>query len=171
MAAMAEPTHPDPHAHQQRLLAARKRVALIAYGLDGLVGIPGTRLRFGLDSIISLIPGIGDFAGMLMGGAILTEGLRAGAPNRLIARMLGNTVIDGLVGAVPLFGDIFDFAFRSNAMNARLLLDHLDRHTQTPAGARPVRRGPLLFLVLLVPVAMFALAVYGMVALFQHLYP
>ena len=161
---------PDPDADRQRLLAARKRVALIAQGLDGLVGIPGTRFRFGLDSLIGLIPGVGDFAGMLMGGAILTEGLRAGAPNHLIARMLGNTVIDGLVGAVPLFGDLFDFAFRSNAMNARLLLDHLDRHTQTAAGVRPVRRGPLLFAVLLVPVAMFALAVYGMVALFQHLY-
>ncbi|MDB5972048.1 MAG: hypothetical protein JWQ90_4498 [Hydrocarboniphaga sp.] len=144
---------------------------MIAHGLDGLVGIPGTRLRFGLDSIIGLIPGIGDFAGMLMGGAILTEGLRAGAPNRLIARMLSNTLIDGLVGAVPLFGDIFDFAFRSNAMNARLLLDHLDQHTQTPASIKPVRRGPLIFLVLLVPVAMFALALYGMVAVFRHLYP
>lgn len=167
---MAEQTHSDPQAHQQRLLAARKRVALVAHGLDGLVGIPGTRFRFGLDSIIGLIPGIGDFAGMLMGGAILTEGLRAGAPNALIARMLSNTVIDGLFGAVPLFGDLFDFAFRSNAMNARLLLEHLDRHTQTPASPKPVRRGPLVFLVLLVPVAMFALAVYGMVALFQHLY-
>jgi hypothetical protein len=167
---MADSTDSDPQAHQRRLLAARKRVALIAHGLDGLVGIPGTRFRFGLDSIVGLIPGIGDFAGMLMGGAILTEGLRAGAPNRLVARMLSNTVIDGLVGSVPLVGDIFDFAFRSNAMNARLLLEHLDRHTQTPASAKPVSRGPLIFLVLLVPVAMFALAVYGMVALFQHLY-
>jgi hypothetical protein len=166
MCAMADTTDSDPQAHQRRLLAARKRIALIAHGLDGLVAIPGTRFRFGIDSLIGLIPGIGDFAGMLMGGTILAEGLRLGAPNALVARMLTNTVIDGVVGSVPVVGDLFDFAFRSNSMNARLLLAHLDQ--QLPASTRPVRRGPLIFLVLLVPVAMFALAVYGMVALFQH---
>ena len=161
---------PSPESeHQRRLLAARQRVARIAYWLDGLVAIPGTQLRFGIDSLIGLIPGVGDFAGMLMGAAILGESLRAGAPNRLVARMLSNTLVDGLVGAVPLFGDLFDFAYRSNARNARLLLEHLDQHAQAAAPAAPVKRGPLMLLVLLVPVAVFALAIYAMVAVFRSL--
>jgi len=167
MRRMTSSYEPDDH---RRLLDARQRVARMAYWLDGLVLVPGTKLRFGLDSLIGLIPGVGDVAGMLMGGAILTEGLRAGVPNSLVARMLSNTVIDGLVGAVPLFGDLFDFAYRSNAKNARLLLEHLDQHTQTAASPKPVKRGPLVFLVLLVPIAVFALAIYGMVAVFQQLY-
>lgn len=160
----------EPPEHHQRLLASRARVARIAHWLDGLVTIPGTKLRFGVDSVVGLIPGVGDVAGMLMGSAILSEGLRAGVPNHLVARMIGNTVIDGLVGAVPFFGDLFDFAFRSNAKNARLLLAHLDERTQGLAPQKPVRRGPLVFLLLLIPLAVFALAVYGLVAVFQRLY-
>jgi hypothetical protein len=159
----------DDPEHRRRLLAARRRVERLAYWLDGLVLIPGTQLRFGIDSLIGLIPGVGDFAGMLMGGAILSESLRAGAPNRLVLRMLSNTLIDGLVGTVPLLGDLFDFAFRSNAMNARLLLEHLDQHTQAPVPSAPAKRGWLLLLVLLVPLAVFALAIYAMFALFRGL--
>lgn len=160
----------DPE-HARRRAAARQRVARLAQWLDGLIAIPGTRLRFGIDSLIGLIPGVGDVAGMLLGGMILVEGLRAGAPNHVVVRMLSNTLLDGLVGAVPLLGDLFDFAFRSNARNARLLLDHLDgQERQAQAPAAPVRRGPLLLLVLLVPLVVLSLAIYGMVAVFQHLY-
>lgn len=155
--------------HRRRIEAARTRVRVLAHWLDGIVAVPGTRFRFGIDSVIGLIPGVGDFAGLLLGTVILAEGLRVGAPNHLIARMVSNALADGVAGAVPVLGDVFDFAFRSNARNARLLLDHLDRHADASAPIRPARRGPLLALVLLVPVAVFALAVYGMVVAFQKL--
>jgi hypothetical protein len=97
----------------------------LADWLDTRFVIPGTNLRFGLDSLIGLVPGLGDAVTGLLGLYILKRAHELGAPSWLIARMLANTAIDSLLGAIPLFGDVFDFAFRSNTRNIRLLLRHL----------------------------------------------
>ena len=97
--------------------------------LDTKWVIPGTSWRFGLDSIIGLVPGIGDTVTTLMGAYIIVRARELGAPGHVQAAMVGNLVIDALVGAVPLVGDVFDFAFRSNAKNVRLLKRHLDQRS------------------------------------------
>jgi hypothetical protein len=95
--------------------------------LDSQFAIPGTNWRFGLDSIIGLVPGVGDLVTTAMGGYIVYRARELGAPCWLIARMVGNLAVDGVIGAIPLVGDIFDFAFRANRKNVLMLMRHLER--------------------------------------------
>ncbi len=121
----------------QRARATRLRAERLARLLDTAVGVPGTRIRFGLDALIGLIPGIGDAIGVLLGGWFLIEGARSGASSGTLLRMAGNIAIDALAGVVPLFGDLFDVAFKANRRNAKLLIAHLDRvEGRRPAGRR-----------------------------------
>lgn len=99
----------------------------LAEWLDTKWVLPGTNWRFGMDSVIGLVPGIGDAVTTLMGAYIIVRARELGAPLHLQAAMVGNLVVDTVVGAVPLLGDAFDFAFRSNAKNVRLLKAHLDK--------------------------------------------
>jgi len=149
-----------------RIAATRARVERLAWLLEGCIGIPGTRFKIGIEPIIGLIPGVGDLVGLVMGGAIIYESLRIGAPRHLIFRMLGNAGLDALVGAVPLAGDLFDFAFKSNRRNARLLSTHLDRLQRVEQAPGPQRRG-LGLLVLLVFLALAAGVVWGLSRILQ----
>ena len=111
-----------------RPLSRSERIArldALATMLDTAFVVPGTQIRFGLDALIGLIPGIGDAITTLMSLYIVREARELGAPRLLIARMLGNVAIDGIVGAVPLLGDAFDVAWRANRRNLKLLRDHL----------------------------------------------
>ena len=103
------------------------RIDGLARLLDTAFIIPGTGIRFGLDALIGLVPGIGDAITTAMALYIVNEARALGAPPLLIARMVANVALDGIVGAVPLLGDVFDVAFRANRRNMRLLRDHLDR--------------------------------------------
>ncbi|HYD86838.1 MAG TPA: DUF4112 domain-containing protein [Vitreimonas sp.] len=102
--------------------------------LDSQFVIPGTKWRFGLDSIVGLIPGVGDIITTALGGYIVYRARELGAPGWLIARMVGNLAIDGVFGAIPLVGDVFDFAFRANRKNVLMLLQHLEKQR---AGGTP----------------------------------
>ena len=97
--------------------------------LDTKFVLPGTNWRFGLDSIIGLVPGIGDLVTTGLGAYIIYRARELGAPGWLIARMTANLAIDGVIGAIPLVGDVFDFAFRSNAKNVRMLRRYLETRT------------------------------------------
>lgn len=97
--------------------------------LDTKFAIPGTNWRFGLDSIIGLVPGIGDLITTGLGAYIIYRARELGAPGWLIASMTANLAIDGVIGAIPLVGDVFDFAFRANAKNVRMLRRHLDKRS------------------------------------------
>lgn len=83
--------------------------------------------RFGFDGLIGLVPVAGDIITSAMGLYLILEARRLGARNWTVARMLLNWGIDFAVGAVPLFGDIFDMAWRSNSKNVKLLLGDLER--------------------------------------------
>ena len=112
-----------PPSRDQRIA----RLDALATLFDTAFVIPGTQIRFGIDALIRLIPGIGDVITTGLCLYIVNEARALGAPPVLIARMLMNVAFDGIVGAVPILGDAVDVAFRANRRNMALLLDHLDR--------------------------------------------
>ena len=92
--------------------------------MDGAYRVPGTTFRFGWDPIIGLIPGAGDLATSSLSLLVLYRAVRLGVPRVVIARMVLNILIDLLAGTVPLAGDLFDFAWKSNSLNLALLERH-----------------------------------------------
>jgi len=100
---------------------------LIAWLLDDLIPIPGTKFRLGLDPIIGLIPGFGDGSTAAISSMILLNGLRAGVPRIVLVRMALNVLVNSLVGAIPGAGDVFSAFFKSNRRNYELLQRHAGR--------------------------------------------
>jgi hypothetical protein len=118
------------------------RAAGLARVLDTSLRIPGTRIRFGLDPVLGLVPGLGDAIGALVGGYIVWAALRAGAPWLIVGRMLVNIAVDAIVGAVPAAGTLFDIAFKAHRRNARML----QAWSQSPAKVEARQRNVLLAL-------------------------
>lgn len=108
--------------------SARARVALLERVLERAVVIPGLGRGVGLDAVAGLIPVAGDVITGAMGLYLVWEARNIGMPKRTIARMLMNVGVDTTLGAVPFVGDVFDFLFRSNTRNLKLIKRHLDRH-------------------------------------------
>ena len=101
------------------------RLDALARRMDRAFRIPFTQRRFGWDSIIGLVPGVGDTLAMAPAFYILREAHNMGASTPVLARMAGNIGFDWLIGLVPLAGDILDIAVKSNTRNVALLRDHL----------------------------------------------
>lgn len=112
---------PDSSETDLRRQALVEAAELLAKMLDTTVRIPGTSLYLGLDPLIGLIPGIGDVLANLIGTVILGMAARLEVPRIVIIRMSLNLLINGVVGAVPVLGDLFSVWFRSNSRNADLL--------------------------------------------------
>lgn len=129
----------------------------MAKWLDAKFTIPGTNIRFGLDALIGLIPGAGDFATLFVSGYMVTILARNGASGFVLARMALNIFIDALLGSVPIIGDIFDVAFKANIRNVKLMREHYveDRHK---GGAWKV----------VVPILLVLLVVVGALAWFSY---
>ncbi len=89
--------------------------------MDDAVRIPGTNLRFGLDALIGLIPGIGDMAGGVATAYTIVAGERMGAPKSVLVRMVWNVLVDTVVGSIPVLGDLFDIGYKANRKNVQLL--------------------------------------------------
>ena len=120
----------------------------LASVLDDIFHIPGTKIRFGLDPIVGLVPGLGDVITGLLSFLIVFAAWRRGLPKITILRMVANIGIDTLVGAIPIVGDVFDMIWKSNRMNYKLLVRYR-------VGVRKglVARDWLFFALLLVCVA------------------
>ena len=107
--------------------AALDRLDMLATAFDTAFILPGTNVRFGVESLLRLIPGIGDVVASALSCYLLYEAHRLGVPRLLLARMAANVALEGLVGAVPLAGDAFDVFFRANRRNVALLRAHFAR--------------------------------------------
>jgi len=107
--------------------AAIDRLDMLATLFDTAIVVPGTNLRFGVEALLRLVPGIGDVAASALSVYLLYEASRLGVPRLLFARMVANVVIEGAVGVVPLAGDAFDVFFRANRRNVALLRRHFAR--------------------------------------------
>ena len=108
--------------------SVRRRIEAMEAILEGLFVIPGTNRRVGLDSLVGLIPVVGDLATAAMGAWIVWEARNLGMPKWQLARMAANVGFDTVVGAIPFAGDVFDFLFKSNTKNLRIIRKHLDKH-------------------------------------------
>ena len=128
---MSTPRHPEILPPVPRLRAANslfkdENLDLLSRLLDTWFRIPGTSIRFGIDGILGLVPGIGDVLGGLASTVIIFAAWVRGAPYVTIARMLVNVALEVTIGAVPLLGDAFDIAWRANRRNYALLTRHLE---------------------------------------------
>lgn len=101
-----------------------KQMERLAKLMDAQFSIPGTNFRFGLDGILGLIPGAGDLSTFAVSGYMLMILAQNGASGFVLARMVLNILLDALIGSIPLVGDIFDFAFKANTRNMRLMQQH-----------------------------------------------
>ncbi len=108
--------------------SVRRRIEAMEAMLEGLFVLPGTNRRVGLDSLVGLIPVIGDIATAAMGAWIVWEARNLGMSTWQITRMAANVGVDTLIGAIPFAGDAFDFFFKSNTKNLRIIRKHLDKH-------------------------------------------
>jgi uncharacterized protein YjeT (DUF2065 family) len=106
--------------------------------LDSAARVPGTSLRFGLDPVLGLVPGLGDVAGAALSGYVVLLASRLGAPTTVIVRMLGNVVVDTVGGTVPVLGDLFDIGWKANSRNLALLERHLGQPESTKRASRAV---------------------------------
>ena len=104
-----------------------ERIRVLATLMDNAFRVPGTSFRFGWDSILGLIPGVGDVATGIASASIIGYAIRLGVRKGVLARMLANLAVDVTIGAIPLLGDLFDAAFKSNVRNVALLEHELAR--------------------------------------------
>jgi hypothetical protein len=132
----------------------------LALWMDSAFTIPGTRIRFGLDSLIGLLPGIGDAVSAVTSLYVLTRAHRAGVSRATIARMGVNVALDAAIGAVPIVGDLFDVYWKANRRNVDLLRQRL---AAEPSDYRSLRRGDRAF-VLVVWAILAAIVIGGVAA-------
>jgi Domain of unknown function (DUF4112) len=107
--------------------ASLERLDRLSTLLDIAFLIPGTNIRFGVEAILRLVPGIGDVAASALSCWVLYEASRLGVPRLLLVRMIGNVAVEGIPGAVPVAGDLFDVGWRANRRNVKLLHEYFAR--------------------------------------------
>jgi hypothetical protein len=136
----------------------------LASVLDDIFHIPGTKIRFGLDPIVGLVPGLGDIITGLLSFLIVFAAWQRGLPRIALSRMVANIAIDTLLGSIPIFGDVFDTVWKSNRMNYNLLVRYR-------GGVRQglVTRDWLFFVVLLIGIAIVVVLPIAIVVGLYHL--
>jgi hypothetical protein len=105
---------------------ALRRLARLGWLMDSSVRIPGTSRTFGLDAVMSVVPGIGSVGGAAVSGYLLLEAWRMDAPLPLLGRMARNVAVDAVLGAIPILGPVFDLVYKANQANVALLTDWLE---------------------------------------------
>lgn len=172
MALLLEPKRKQSRGEPARL----DNLERFAWLMDRAVGIPGTNIRFGLDSLIGLFPFGGDaLMGLIQAGLVGVALTRYNVPKSVAARMIFNVLLDMGVGSIPILGDLFDVAFKANTRNVALLRQARDHEEKgEPMPAKPSRRwlvslgvGFLIALALMVA-GLVVLFLWAMKALLGH---
>jgi hypothetical protein len=136
----------EPKTQQNTVI---RNLDSLAKLMDSQFQIPSTKIRFGLDALIGLVPGVGDFVGFLVSGFIILVLASNGASGFVIARISLNILIDALIGSIPFLGDIFDLDFKANERNMKLVHEHY-KEGRHQGGAWKVVVPVLFFLFLLI---------------------
>ena len=144
-----------------------RHVEALARLMDNQFKIPGTNIRFGLDALIGLIPGAGDLTTFGISGFMLFIMAQNGASGAVLAKMILNVLIDTLVGAIPLIGDIFDVGFKSNTKNIKLMKEHYLEGRHKGGAWKVVLPVMIIFIVLFAAVIWL---VYKFIILIIHLF-
>jgi hypothetical protein len=145
---MKIPRAPRPgHSASGEAGKTREQLAALAWLLDSSIRLPGG-FRIGIDALIGLVPFLGDAAGVLLSGYIVSQAARLGVPRSVLLRMMLNVGVEGLVGLIPLVGDLFDAGWKANQRNVQLLGKHLDNPAETARSSRRVVGLVLVALVL-----------------------
>ncbi|WBO86395.1 DUF4112 domain-containing protein [Hymenobacter yonginensis] len=132
--------------------------------LDSQFSVPGTGWRFGLDPLMSFIPIIGGIPSLAVSGVLILTMMRHGASGNVVVRMVLNVLLDTLVGAIPVLGTIFDFAYKANDRNVRLLRAHYQEGKYQGSG-----KG-LIALIIIILVVFGGLVLWGSFELFRAIY-
>ena len=125
MKPLAEPEVLSPRVRRGQRLFDDENLDILSHILDDFIKVPGTPIRFGLDGIMGVVPGIGDVLGGIASCIIIIAAWMRGVPYVTVARMVANVVIEVVVGSIPVLGDAFDIAWRANRRNYALLTGSL----------------------------------------------
>ncbi len=117
-----------------KLTGKLRWVEQIAYLLDERFRIPGTNFRFGLDPILNLIPFAGALSGSALSAALILTMAKNGASGKIVTLMAVNAILDLTIGAIPILGQIFDFTYKANSKNIRLLKEHYEEGRHQGSG-------------------------------------
>lgn len=124
--------------------------------LDAKFRFPGTRFRFGLDPILGLFPVIGDLTSFAISGGLILYMLRYGVSRKVVTLMLLNITVDAIIGSIPIIGHVFDFYFKANSRNIRLLKKHYQEGKYQGSGTW------IILLVFLLLVGIISLLLWGL---------
>lgn len=119
---------------QVKLTGKLKWVEQISYLLDERFRFPGTNFRFGLDPILNLIPFAGDLSGFILSAVLILTMAKNGASGKIVALMAINAILDASIGAIPILGQVFDFFYKANSKNIRLLKEHYEEGLHQGSG-------------------------------------
>jgi hypothetical protein len=156
----ALPTHLTPQ--QVKKL---KHLQSLSYWWDNSIGIPGTKWRFGLESLVGFLPFGGDAAGILLSCYLVWQAMEFGLPKELLSQMVGNLLLDGLAGSVPMVGDFFDMSWKANARNINLLEHYLHTLAPHPTLEHARRHRPVSRWIVALVLGLLALTLLGLLAL------
>lgn len=137
---IVEPILVDPE--RDKTIRSLETLASI---LDNRFQIPGTNIKFGIDALVGLVPGIGDIIGSIFSFYIVYMTAKLGVRKRTLFKMFANITIDSIVGAVPILGDLFDVAWKSNKKNVQLAFSDLEKGKLYPRKDLKPRKMILLF--------------------------
>lgn len=129
----------------------------VSYLMDEQFRLPGTKFRFGIDPIINLFPVVGDMTGFLISAGMLLAMARNGASSKVVVLMSINILVDSIIGPIPVIGHIFDFYFKSNTRNLRLMQEYFVEGKHQGSGKNTI------IIALIVLVLILALLIYGLI--------
>lgn len=132
--------------------------------LDSKFSVPGTKIRFGIDPILSLFPVFGDLLTFMLSGVLIYTMHQHGASRNVVIKMVLNSTLDAIIGSIPLVGTVFDVFYRSNDRNVRLLKEHYFEGKHQGSG------NGLLFTVIICAVILVAAAFYGVYKLLEAIF-